>query len=364
MKESLFYTTMARFDAARRIDSLPQGHRQGRVHGHGFVVQVRARPPIAGSVPPGTEVAHLGRLSHECVAPLDHRFLNDLVTDPTDERLARWIRDHLDWPGIDMVGLQSTWNAGVSLDGRLHAHPWRLFSFEAAHRLPHVPPGHPCGRMHGHGFRVIIHVDGNASTQMTPFDPDDIDRHWHPLQRQLHAHCLNEIPGLENPTSEMLAGWIWQRLEGRLPERFRVTVLETASSGTSFDGQHHRIWKEFTLDSAVRLARVSREDPLHRLHGHTFTLRLHLSASLDAILGWTVDFGDVKRLFLPVFSLLDHHPLHELNGLEDNDCLSLARWIHSQTAPLLPQLDRIDLLETPGCGVILATQDAAKPLFP
>ena len=133
-----------------------------------------------------------------------------------------------------------------------------------------------------------------------------------------------------------------------------MTVYETASSGAHFDGQHYRIWKEFSLDSAVQLKRAPVGDPRRRLHGHTYTLRLHLHAPLDRLLGWTVDYGDVKELFGPVFSRLDHHPLHELAAVEDNDTLSLARWIRGETAPQLPQLDRIDLYETRGCGVILA----------
>ncbi|HWS76519.1 MAG TPA: 6-carboxytetrahydropterin synthase, partial [Quisquiliibacterium sp.] len=112
--------------------------------------------------------------------------------------------------------------------------------------------------------------------------------------------------------------------------------------------------KELTLDSAVRLVRAPDGDPRRRIHGHTYTLRLHLHAPLDQLRGWTVDFGDVKTLFDPIFKRLDHHPLHELPGLADGDSASLARWIRAQAAPLLPQLDRIDLYQTRGSGVILS----------
>jgi 6-pyruvoyltetrahydropterin/6-carboxytetrahydropterin synthase len=165
--------------------------------------------------------------------------------------------------------------------------------------------------------------------------------------------CLNDIHGLHNPTSEIISAWIWNRLKPQLPELSWVTVYETASCGAHFDGRHYRIWKEMTLDSALQLKHAPEGDKRRRVHGHTYTLRLHLSAPLDQVMGWTIDFGDVKTQFDPIFKLLDHHPLHEIPGLVDADAGNLARWIRDQAAPKLPQLDRIDLYETRGCGVIL-----------
>jgi 6-pyruvoyltetrahydropterin/6-carboxytetrahydropterin synthase len=98
------------------------------------------------------------------------------------------------------------------------------------------------------------------------------------------------------------------------------------------------------------------------VHGHTFTLRLHLSAPLDDVLGWTVDFGDVKQLFAPVMARLDHHPLHQLEDTA-SDALSLAHYIRAQAAPLLPALDRIDLYQERGCGALLAW-GAGAPALP
>ena len=82
-------------------------------------------------------------------------------------------------------------------------------------------------------------------------------------------------------------------------------------------------------------------------------MRLHLSAPLDQVLGWTIDFGDVKERFTPIFKRLDHHPLHEIPRMADSDTASVTQWVHGQAAPLLPQLDRIDLYETRGCGTVL-----------
>ena len=71
-------------------------------------------------------------------------------------------------------------------------------------------------------------------------------------------------------------------------------------------------------------------------------------------MNWTVDYGDVKELFKPVYKTLDHHLLNELTGAEGADPASMTRWIRQQAGNNLPQLDRIDLYQTPGCGAILS----------
>jgi 6-pyruvoyltetrahydropterin/6-carboxytetrahydropterin synthase len=95
-------------------------------------------------------------------------------------------------------------------------------------------------------------------------------------------------------------------------------------------------------------------------------LRLNLSAPLDQVMGWTVDFGDVKEVFNPVFKSLDHHPLHEnpeLSLVSDGDTGSIAKWILIKTRALLPQLMRVDLFETEGCGASVGT-DLQGPALP
>jgi 6-pyruvoyltetrahydropterin/6-carboxytetrahydropterin synthase len=285
-----------------------------------------------------------------CVAPLDYQLLNDHLDAPSDENLARWIgarlKQHGMQDGIQRLGVYSTRGQGVDIDALGVPQVWRRYQFESAHRLPRVAPGHKCGRMHGHGFAVVLHAQAA--------DPRGLDALWAPLQRQLHHACLNDIPGLENPTSELLASWIWAQLRPGLPALRWVTVFETATCGAHFDGTHYRIWKELGLDSAVRLTRAPAGDGRGRIHGHSYRLRLHLSAALDTVLGWTIDFGDVKEIFAPVFELLDHQPLHELPGVAEAGALGIARWARARAAAVLPQLERIDLLETPGCGVILS----------
>ncbi len=312
---------------------------------------------------PGGEVPALQRQVNQCAELLSYGLLNDTVPQPTDENLARWIRDRLNTPGIDRVAVQSTPHQGVEVDARDHAHVWRRYRFQAAHRLPYVPLGHKCGRLHGHGFEVIIHADQDLAGSDLSIDYDHLDDLWAPIAAELNYRCLNDVPGLSNPTSEMISSWLWERLKPELPAMSWVTVYETASCGATYDGSNYRIWKDFTIDSAVQLRHAPVDDPRHGIHGHTYTLRLHLRAPLDQVMGWTVDFGDVKAAFDPIFKSLDHHPLHEQPELADGDTTTIARWLHERTRIELPQLTRVDLFESEGSGSIVAV-DLGGPALP
>jgi 6-pyruvoyltetrahydropterin/6-carboxytetrahydropterin synthase len=203
--------------------------------------------------------------------------------------------------------------------------------------------------MHGHGFEAVLHV-ALAPGESSALAADRLDDCWAPLHMALNYACLNELPGLENPTSELLTRWIWQRLSPEVPGLASVRVYETASCGAQYDGTTHRIWKDFHLDSALRLRRAPVDHPRARLHGHTYTLRLHLSAPLDELRGWALDFGDVKEVFKPVFKALDHHALHDIPDLADGDSASVATWVLAQARARLPQIQRVDVFEVEGCG--------------
>jgi 6-pyruvoyltetrahydropterin/6-carboxytetrahydropterin synthase len=111
------------------------------------------------------------------------------------------------------------------------------FSLEAARRLPNLPPEHPCSRVHGHSFQVEVHVRGPLDAQLGwVIDFADIQRAWQPIHASLDHRYLNEVEGLENPTSEHLAQWIWQRLLPALPGLAKVVVMETATSGCIYNG--------------------------------------------------------------------------------------------------------------------------------
>jgi len=342
---------------------LPSGHRCRRMHGHGFTATAYAAAPADWAAFPGGEVAALKQRIDHCAGLLTYGVLNEQLAQPTDENLARWIRQRLGVPGVDRVAVQSTPNQGVEVDAQDHAHVWRRYRFHAAHQLPRVPTGHKCGRLHGHGFEVILHANQDLAGADLSIDYDYLDELWAPIAAQVNYRCLNDVPGLENPTSEMISSWLWKKLKPVLPALSWVTVYETASCGATFDGSNYRIWKDFTLDSAVRYRHAPASDPLHAIHGYTYTLRLHLSAPLDLILGWTIDFGDVKAVFDPIFKSLDHHPLHERADLADGDTTTIARWLHETTRQKLPELARVDLFESDGCGSLVGI-DRAGPALP
>ena len=112
------------------------------------------------------------------------------------------------------------------------------FRFEAAHRLPNVPAAHKCARLHGHSFRVELAVAGPVDERSGWFvDFQVLYDAWTPLHALLDHNYLNDLPGLENPTSEILARWIWQGLTRSLPSLTRVTVFETCESRCEYEGR-------------------------------------------------------------------------------------------------------------------------------
>jgi 6-pyruvoyltetrahydropterin/6-carboxytetrahydropterin synthase len=114
---------------------------------------------------------------------------------------------------------------------------FKKFRIEAAHRLPNVPDGHKCARLHGHSFEVEIRLRGPLDSERGWIcDFADVSAAFAPLYEQLDHHYLNDLRGLENPTSENLAIWIWNALQPALPLLARVTVHETCTSGCIYEG--------------------------------------------------------------------------------------------------------------------------------
>ena len=115
---------------------------------------------------------------------------------------------------------------------------YKEFTFEAAHLLPNVPEGHKCRRLHGHSYSVKIFVQGEIGDDSGwIMDFGDIKVAFKPIHDQLDHQYLNEIEGLENPTSEMIARWIWTRLKPGLPQLSRLEISETCTSGCCYTGK-------------------------------------------------------------------------------------------------------------------------------
>lgn len=114
---------------------------------------------------------------------------------------------------------------------------FKEFTFEAAHRLPNLPPEHKCSRLHGHSFRVRVCVSGPVDDRTGwVLDFGDIKALCKPVIDELDHRYLNEIPGLENPTSERIAMWLWDRIRPQLPLLSAVEVRETCTAGCRYEG--------------------------------------------------------------------------------------------------------------------------------
>ncbi len=112
------------------------------------------------------------------------------------------------------------------------------YRFEAAHRLPNVPPGHKCARLHGHSFKFEVHVVGPVDATTGWFiDYGVLDDVVHPLVTQLDHHYMNEIEGLENPTSEVTAKWLFDRIKREIPSLTAITFYETHDARCIYRGE-------------------------------------------------------------------------------------------------------------------------------
>ncbi len=119
----------------------------------------------------------------------------------------------------------------------MHVRLSKTFTFEAAHYLPSFPEGHKCRRMHGHSFKIDVIVEGDIPAgQHHLVDYGDIKAAIEPVRTQLDHYCLNDIDGLNHPTSERLAQWLWKRLRAALPLLSEIHVHETCTSRCEYHG--------------------------------------------------------------------------------------------------------------------------------
>lgn len=112
------------------------------------------------------------------------------------------------------------------------------FFFESAQTLPKVPVGHKCGAMHGHSFKMEISIEGEVNPETGwIYDHAAISRAVNPLLELLDHRYLNEVPGLENPTIELMAGWFWQKLAPQLPGLCEIVIHETPTARCVYRGE-------------------------------------------------------------------------------------------------------------------------------
>lgn len=114
---------------------------------------------------------------------------------------------------------------------------YKTFSFDSAHYLPLVPAGHKCGGMHGHTYTLKVFISGDPEPHSGwVIDYTDLKKGIKPLIEVLDHKILNDVPGLENPTSEQLSIWLWNKIKPVFPGLIRIELNETPSSGVIYEG--------------------------------------------------------------------------------------------------------------------------------
>ncbi|WP_350179816.1 6-carboxytetrahydropterin synthase QueD [Phaeodactylibacter sp.] len=117
---------------------------------------------------------------------------------------------------------------------------FKEFTFDAAHFLPKVPEGHKCRNLHGHTYRIKLFLEGAVDPEMGwVTDFGDIKQAWKKVEPLIDHRYLNDVPGLENPTAENIAPWIWQQLKPNLPHLSKIELWETPTAGVLYEGEDH-----------------------------------------------------------------------------------------------------------------------------
>lgn len=113
---------------------------------------------------------------------------------------------------------------------------FKEFTFDAAHRLPAIPPDHKCRNLHGHTYRIRLFLEGKVDPEMGwVMDFGEVKAAWEKVAALVDHQYLNDIPGLENPTVENIAPWIWQRLKPSLPPLAKIELWETPTAGVVYE---------------------------------------------------------------------------------------------------------------------------------
>ena len=339
MKDNIYLSGMTHFHAARHLNLVPEESKSKFLHGHNF--KALARIKVTDERRDNLE--SLNERIRKEVDDFNYSFINDHIPEPSDINIANKIAELLKSPSLVSVSVCSTDINGANIELPDRKEVWRSFTFQAAHQLPKVALDHKCRNMHGHTFRVVLY----SEVQLENEQVINLEKVSNELKSILNKKCLNEIKGLENPTSEVLASWIWNAISNVNPTITKVEVMETDHSGCSFNGRSHKIWRQTNLESAISYNNDE------EIYGYGYKATLYVEAPLDKVKEWVMDFGDVKELFKPVFQKMDHNNLNEIEGLEDPSIIDLIKWMSDQLKEDFPELNRLDLYESEGVGAEL-----------
>lgn len=334
-----FYKSFA-FEAARQLGQMPKKYASPCIHGHSFLLNVRQWSEIEDE---SVVFSHMDSSFSPLIHQMNYGFLNQKLgmKEPSNFQILQWISLQKPEASIKNWTLQSIAGQECRLQSSgLKTMMWST-TLHAAHFLPHVPLGHKCKNLHGHNFHINLHW--NVDSDWEALEAESMTFIVQPFFASLNHRLLNEISGLENPTSEIFCAWIWQQLMPLIPSLTEITVYETRTAGCTYGGNLWRGFKTFELDSAWSQKGV--------LHGYSYTITLFFTSQLDPYLGWTIDYGDIKNRFQECFKTLDHRYLNEVLQTETPSLKAMARFIEARLTPVLPELSGISIDFMPQTGI-------------
>jgi 6-pyruvoyltetrahydropterin/6-carboxytetrahydropterin synthase len=201
------------------------GSAQQRIHGHSYRVSLHVEGECDEQLGWLIDYADISDAFAPLYDQLDHRHMNEVdgLADVSTEGVSHWIASHLQptLPILKGVDVEIIGNCAFSPESKTDS---IAFTFEAAHYLPNLPHSHKCRRLHGHSFRVGV------TAEILTSDP------LRAVYDTLDHQNLNDLPGLENPTSEEVSRWVWNRLSPNIDGISSVTVAETCTAQCIYRG--------------------------------------------------------------------------------------------------------------------------------
>lgn len=341
------YIYRGTFEAALSFDGIGIPEKFKRFHGHSYKFTISESNTIKQE---NAIFPRLVQINDSIKNRLDYQNINKTtgLSLPNDAFLIQWIINEFNNNEINYLSLKSTSDSGVYWEKNSGFNGFWETLIHSAHFLPNLPENHKCHNLHGHNFKIVLGWKSECADNLMPYW--SVKEIFNPFFLRLHQKILNDIPGLENPTSEGLCFWLWEKIKIVFPELSSVTVYETATSGCTYRGNNWESFKELNMDCAI--------DGPKGIMGHSYIIKLFVTGKLDPTFNWTLDFGEIKNRFAPFYKMIDHKYLSQVEGLispdkQKNLLLELALWIFKRLQGAIPILSAVQIEDTPESGIFL-----------
>ena len=199
---------------------------------------------------------------------------------------------------------------------------------QSAHFLPFVEENHKCRRLHGHNFGLWLSVEISDFDLVGTNSIEIMYAISHEIKAELDRKILNDIDGLENPTSEFIAKWVYNKLQNSSLSVVSILCIETSNSAACYHGENlWSCWKSFDFESVWR--------PSYREYiGHSFRLSTAVTGELCPSKGWVMDFSEIKSIMKPLVTKLDHRDLSLVLDGQCNTSEGLLNWLSSSVSDI------------------------------